>query len=61
MSNSADYKICSNCIMDTSDSSIRFDSDGVCEYCNNFCLYLLFYVQLVYDLYNLIQFTEQLF
>ena len=36
MSNSADYNICTNCIMDTSDSSIRFDSDGVCEYCNNF-------------------------
>lgn len=36
MSNPANYNICTNCIMDTSDSSIRFDSDGVCEYCNNF-------------------------
>lgn len=30
------YKICSNCVMDTTDSSITFDSEGVCDYCNNF-------------------------
>ncbi|WP_299866560.1 N-acetyl sugar amidotransferase [uncultured Hoeflea sp.] len=30
------YQICTNCIMDTSDSKITFDSDGVCEYCNNY-------------------------
>lgn len=30
------YKICSNCIMDTSDSGITFDQDGVCDYCNNY-------------------------
>ena len=30
------YKICKNCIMDTSDPSIVFDNFGVCEYCNNF-------------------------
>ena len=30
------YQICTNCIMDTSDSSIMFDSKGVCEYCKNF-------------------------
>lgn len=30
------YQICSNCVMDTSDSSIRFDNRGWCEYCNNF-------------------------
>ena len=30
------YKICTNCIMDSSDSSIRFDKLGVCDYCNNF-------------------------
>lgn len=29
-------KICSNCIMDTSDPNIKFDSDGRCDYCNNF-------------------------
>lgn len=31
-----DYKICSNCIMDTSDPFIQFDEKGLCDYCNNF-------------------------
>ena len=30
------YRICTNCIMDTSDPRIQFDEQGVCEYCNNF-------------------------
>jgi N-acetyl sugar amidotransferase len=30
------YRICSNCIMDTSDSNITFDSRGWCDYCNNY-------------------------
>ena len=30
------YKICCNCIMDTSDPHITFDDLGWCEYCNNF-------------------------
>ena len=30
------FRICSKCIMDTSDSKIKFDSNGLCEYCNNF-------------------------
>lgn len=30
------YRVCSNCIMDTSDSSITFDHRGWCVYCNNF-------------------------
>lgn len=30
------YMICSNCIMDTSDSNIVFDSRGWCDYCNNY-------------------------
>ncbi|WP_256582038.1 MULTISPECIES: N-acetyl sugar amidotransferase [Pseudomonas] len=30
------YKICTRCIMDTSDPNIRFDDRGVCEYCQNF-------------------------
>jgi len=30
------YEICSNCIMDTSDSNIAFDRRGWCDYCNNF-------------------------
>ena len=30
------YAICSNCIMDTSDSNITFDARGWCDYCNNY-------------------------
>jgi len=30
------YQIWSNCVMDTSDSLIEFDENGVCDYCNNF-------------------------
>lgn len=30
------YKICSSCIMDTSDKNISFDVCDVCDYCNNF-------------------------
>ena len=30
------YQICSNCIMDTSDSNIVFDAKGRCDYCNNY-------------------------
>lgn len=29
-------KICSNCVMDTSDSKIEFDELGVCDHCNTF-------------------------
>ena len=28
-----DYQICTRCIMDTTDPDIRFDENGVCEYC----------------------------
>src|SRR5713226_5431657 len=31
-----EYQICTNCIMDTSDSKIRFDARGLCDYCRNF-------------------------
>lgn len=30
------YQICTNCVMDTSDSAIRFDEKGVCERCNQY-------------------------
>ena len=33
---SKDYKICSCCIMDTSDPNISFDALGRCDYCRNF-------------------------
>lgn len=31
-----DYKICTSCVMDTSDPGIKFNSAGVCDYCQNF-------------------------
>lgn len=33
-----DYKMCSRCIMDTSDSMIKFDEHGLCDHCNNYDL-----------------------
>ena len=30
------YKICSNCVMDSSDSKIKFDEYGVCDHCITF-------------------------
>ncbi len=30
------YQICSICVMDTSDSAISFDENGVCDHCQNF-------------------------
>lgn len=30
------YQICRNCVMDTSDSAIQFDSSGVCDHCRGF-------------------------
>ncbi len=30
------YRICSNCVMDTTDSKIEFDENGVCDHCNTF-------------------------
>ena len=29
-------QICTNCVMDTSDSKIKFDSNGVCDHCKTF-------------------------
>lgn len=29
-------KICARCVMDTTDSKIVFDKDGVCDHCHNF-------------------------
>lgn len=34
--NNLQYQLCSNCIMDTTDTSITFNSDGICDYCINF-------------------------
>jgi N-acetyl sugar amidotransferase len=30
------YQICTNCVMDTSDSNIIFDENGICDHCNDF-------------------------
>jgi len=30
------YKICSNCVMDSSDKTLTFDESGLCDYCRNF-------------------------
>ncbi len=32
----AGYKICTKCVMDTSDEQIEFDADGVCNHCLKF-------------------------
>ena len=30
------YQICTNCVMDTTDSQITFDENGFCDHCNSF-------------------------
>ena len=30
------YQICTNCVMDTSDSAISLDNNGVCDHCRTF-------------------------
>lgn len=30
------YQQCTNCVMDTTDSQIRFDEKGVCDWCNDY-------------------------
>lgn len=30
------YKVCTNCVLDTSDEDLKFDSNGVCEICNKY-------------------------
>jgi N-acetyl sugar amidotransferase len=31
-----DYKICTRCIMDTSDPEIKFDAEGICNHCKSY-------------------------
>ncbi|MCL6272041.1 N-acetyl sugar amidotransferase [Sansalvadorimonas sp. 2012CJ34-2] len=31
-----EYGICTKCVMDTSDPNIKFNDQGVCDYCSNF-------------------------
>ena len=30
------YKICNNCVMDTTDQNIIFDENGICDHCNTY-------------------------
>lgn len=32
----ANYQVCSRCVMDTSDSQIKFDKEGVCNHCTEY-------------------------
>ncbi|TMM58947.1 N-acetyl sugar amidotransferase [Maribacter algarum] len=34
--NNREYQICTNCVMDTTDSKIVFDENGVCDHCNTY-------------------------
>ncbi|MBU2494628.1 MAG: N-acetyl sugar amidotransferase [Bacteroidetes bacterium] len=34
--NKQNYKICTNCVMDTSDNHIIFDGKGICDHCHDF-------------------------
>lgn len=36
MSSDRTYQVCTNCVMDTTDSKIIFDEKGVCDYCNSY-------------------------
>ena len=36
MTQNREYQVCTNCIMDTTDSKIVFDENGVCDYCNGY-------------------------
>lgn len=31
-----EYQVCTNCVMDTTDSNIVFDEKGVCDHCNTY-------------------------
>ena len=31
----SEIQVCTNCVMDTSDASIVFDENGVCDQCKN--------------------------
>lgn len=41
MAQNREYQVCTNCIMDTTDSKIVFDENGVCDYCNSYKIDIL--------------------
>lgn len=34
--NARPFQRCTQCVMDTSDSKIIFDDEGICDHCRNF-------------------------
>lgn len=34
--NDREYQVCANCVMDTTDTNIQFDANGVCDHCIGF-------------------------
>ena len=36
MKHPKDYRLCTNCVMDTTDTEIVFDGNGICDHCNTF-------------------------
>lgn len=36
MSDNREYQVCTNCVMDTTDSKIIFDEKGMCDHCQNY-------------------------
>ncbi|MGN0402293.1 MAG: N-acetyl sugar amidotransferase [Acetatifactor sp.] len=34
--NKREHQVCTNCVMDTSDSKIVFDENGMCDHCHNY-------------------------
>ena len=36
MNSNKNYQICKNCVMDTSDSKIQFNDEGICDHCLTF-------------------------
>lgn len=41
MNNKRPYQVCTNCVMDTTDSQIVFDEKGVCDHCNSYYVHTL--------------------
>lgn len=38
--NEREYQVCINCVMDTTDSKITFNEEGLCDYCQHFYGYI---------------------
>ncbi len=36
MNQNVNYQMCTNCVMDTSDTNITFDENGICDHCHDF-------------------------